>query len=149
MMIVDLLRNDLSRVCEPGSVYVPELFTLERMSTVQHLVSTVRGQLRRDANEVDLFRACFPGGSITGAPKTRAMQVIASIERIGRGVYCGAIGYFAADGGALFNIAIRTVTLAGGTAAFSAGGGIVLDSVPESEYAESLAKAEAMRKALS
>ncbi len=148
LMIVDLLRNDLSRVCEPGSVFVPALFTLERLATVQHLVSTVRGRLRSDASAVDLFRACFPGGSITGAPKTRAMQIISAVEGIGRGAYCGSIGYFAADGGALFNIAIRTLTLAAGVATFSAGGGIVLDSDPAAEYDETVAKAQGMARAI-
>ena len=148
LMIVDLLRNDLSRVCEPKSVFVPALFEVEKMTTVQHLVSRVVGKLRPDTDVVDAFRACFPGGSITGAPKTRATQVISAIEGAGRGVYCGSIGYFAAEGAAQFNIAIRTLSFAAGAVSFAAGGGIVLDSVPEAEYEETLNKAAGIFSAI-
>jgi para-aminobenzoate synthetase component 1 len=148
LMIVDLLRNDLSRACVPGSVFVPALCELERWATVQHLVSSVRGELNPTESSVSVFRACFPGGSITGAPKTRAMQIIASVEGAPRGVYCGSIGYFAADGAALFNIAIRTATITGGVATFSAGGGVVLDSDPALEFEETLAKAAGLVGAL-
>ena len=148
LMIVDLLRNDLSRVCEPGSVYVAALFEVERWATVQHLVSSVRGHLRQEQNAIALFRAAFPGGSITGAPKVRAMQIISLIEGSGRGAYCGSIGFFAADGEMLLSIAIRTLTLSGGVATFAGGGGIVLDSDPASEYDETLVKVDALVRAI-
>jgi para-aminobenzoate synthetase component 1 len=145
LMIVDLMRNDLSRVCLPGSVRVPELFTLERYATVHHLVSTVEGQLSADADALDLLRATFPGGSITGAPKVRAMEIIAELEPSQRGVYCGSIGYLSVTGALDTNIAIRTLveraTPAGRRVYFSAGGGIVADSDPEQEYRETLDKA--------
>jgi para-aminobenzoate synthetase component 1 len=154
LMIVDLLRNDLSMVCLPGSVRVDSLCELERWATVQHLVSSVRGELRPGVTPIALFRACFPGGSITGAPKIRAMQIIAFIEDgdggrpghgpAGRGVYCGSVGFFAADGAALLNVAIRTITIRNGAASFAAGGGVVLDSIPEDEYDETLAKGAGM-----
>jgi para-aminobenzoate synthetase component 1 len=141
LMIVDLLRNDLSRVCEPGSVQVPELFALEQFRTVHHLVSTVVGQLEPGRDAVDLIRATFPGGSITGAPKIRAMEIIAELEPSRRGVYCGSIGYFSLTGAVDTSIAIRTVVAQGGKAYFSVGGGIVADSDPENEYQETLHKA--------
>ncbi len=145
LMIVDLMRNDLSRVCAPGSVRVPELFMLERYATVHHLVSTVEGQLTGGAGPLDLLRATFPGGSITGAPKVRAMEIIAELEPSQRGVYCGCIGYLSVTGALDTNIAIRTVAVRGAAsglrAYFSAGGGIVADSDPEQEYRETLDKA--------
>jgi para-aminobenzoate synthetase component 1 len=144
LMIVDLLRNDLSRVCRPGSVRVTSLCEVEQWGTVQHLVSSVRGELNKDDNACTLLAAAFPGGSITGAPKTRAMQIIAEIEGSGRGVYCGSIGWFAADGAAEFSIAIRTLTLTGGFVSLAAGGGIVLDSVAQDEYEETVDKAAAL-----
>jgi para-aminobenzoate synthetase component 1 len=148
LMIVDLMRNDLSRVCAPGTVRVPELFSLERYATVHHLVSTVVGQLEAGFDALDLLRAAFPGGSITGAPKVRAMEIIAEMEPSGRGVYCGSIGYMSLTGALDTNIAIRTVVVRGGRAYFHAGGGIVADSVPEQEYRETLDKARGIIDAL-
>ncbi len=144
LMIVDLMRNDLSRVCAPGSVRVSELFSLERYATVHHLVSTVVGTLASGTDAIDLLRAAFPGGSITGAPKLRAMEIIAELEPSRRGVYCGSIGYWSVTGELDTSIAIRTAVLQGGRIYFSAGGGIVADSVPEQEYLETLDKARAM-----
>jgi para-aminobenzoate synthetase component 1 len=141
LMIVDLLRNDLSRVCAPGTVRVPELFALERYATVHHLVSTVVGDLAPGADATDLLRAAFPGGSITGAPKLRAMEIIAELEPSRRGVYCGSIGYWSVTGELDTSIAIRTAVARGGRVYFSAGGGIVADSDPELEYRETLDKA--------
>ncbi|HTD90297.1 MAG TPA: aminodeoxychorismate synthase component I, partial [Burkholderiales bacterium] len=125
VMIVDLLRNDLSKNCELGSVRVPRLFDVESFATVHHLVSTVTGRLRAGRDAVDLLRGSFPGGSITGAPKLRAMEIIDEVERFRRGVYCGAIGYIGFDGGMDANIAIRTLTISHGTVRFWAGGGII------------------------
>ena len=141
LMIVDLMRNDLSRVCAPGSVRVPELFALERYATVHHLVSTVVGQLAEGADALDLVRATFPGGSITGAPKVRAMEIIAELEPSRRGVYCGSVGYWSVTGALDTSIAIRTALARHGRLYFSAGGGIVADSRPEQEYRETLDKA--------
>lgn len=148
VMIVDLLRNDLGKVCRPGSVTVPTLFALESHPTVHHLVSTVTGVLADDLDAFDLLRAAFPGGSVTGAPKIRAMQIIAELERAPRGPYCGAIGYISTTGAMDFNIPIRTVVLEGGTATFHAGSGVVWDSEPRAEYQETLAKARTMIEAL-
>jgi len=148
VMIVDLLRNDVGKVCRPGSVRVPRLFALESHPTVHHLVSTVTGQLADGADAFDLLRAAFPGGSVTGAPKIRAMQIIAELERTPRGLYCGAIGYVSATGAMDFNIPIRTIVLQGGSATFHAGAGIVWDSEPVAEYEETLAKARTMIEAL-
>jgi para-aminobenzoate synthetase component 1 len=144
LMIVDLMRNDLSRVCAARSVRVSELFSLEHYATVHHLVSTVVGDLSAGSDAIDLLRAAFPGGSITGAPKLRAMEVIAGLEPSRRGVYCGAIGYWSVTGALDTNIAIRTAIVQDGRAYFSAGGGIVADSDPEQEYLETLDKARAM-----
>jgi para-aminobenzoate synthetase component 1 len=141
LMIVDLMRNDLSRVCAPGTVRVPELFALERYATVHHLVSTVVGDLLPGADALDLLRAAFPGGSITGAPKVRAMEIIAELEPSQRGIYCGSIGYWSVTGELDTNIAIRTAVARHGRVYFSAGGGIVADSDPEQEYRETLDKA--------
>jgi para-aminobenzoate synthetase component 1 len=141
VMIVDLLRNDLSRVCRPGTVRVPELFALEQHPTVHHLVSTVVGELEPAADAVDLARAAFPGGSITGAPKVRAMEIIAELEPTRRGIYCGSIGYISATGAMDSSIVIRTFVAVGGELYFQAGGGIVADSDPELEYRETLDKA--------
>src|SRR5262245_6455754 len=149
LMIVDLMRNDLSRVCRPGSVRVSELFSLERYATVHHLVSTVVGQLEPGLDALHLLRAAFPGGSITGAPKLRAMEVIAELEPSQRGVYCGSIGYWSVTGELDTSIAIRTAVMGpGGRVYFSAGGGIVADSDPEQEYQETLDKARALIDAL-
>ena len=148
VMIVDLLRNDLSKNCELGSVRVPRLFDVESYATVHHLVSTVTGRLRAGRDAVDLLRGSFPGGSITGAPKLRAMQIIDEVERFRRGVYCGAIGYIGFDGGMDTNIAIRTLTVSHGAVRFWAGGGIIADSEVESEYQESFDKARALLRLL-
>jgi len=148
LMIVDLMRNDLSRVCAPGTVRVPELFTLERFATVHHLVSTVVGQLAPGRDALDLLRAAFPGGSITGAPKVRAMEIIAELEASERGVYCGAIGYWSVTGALDSSIAIRTAVATADRIYFSAGGGIVADSDPEQEYRETLDKARGLIDAL-
>jgi para-aminobenzoate synthetase component 1 len=148
VMIVDLERNDLGRVAEIGSVRVTELATLETFPTVFHLTSQVEARLREDRDVVDLLLATFPGGSITGAPKIRAMQIIDELEPTERGVYTGAIGRFGFDGSLDLNIAIRTVVAKDGVAYFQAGGGIVADSVPALEYEETLHKASALRRAL-
>ena len=141
LMIVDLERNDLGRVCEIASIHVPERVALESYSNIHHLVATVRGTLRSDADRIDLLKSCFPGGSITGAPKIRAMELIDELEPTNRGVYTGAIGYFGFDGTMDLNIAIRTCILKEGRAYFHVGGGIVADSEPEAEYQETLDKA--------
>ncbi len=148
LMIVDLLRNDLSRVCAPGTVHVPELFALEHYATVHHLVSTVVGVLAPGEDALSLLRAAFPGGSITGAPKVRAMEIIAELEPPERGIYCGAIGYVSLNGTLDCSIAIRTAVAHAGRVYFSAGGGIVADSDPEQEYRETLDKARGMIDAL-
>jgi para-aminobenzoate synthetase component 1 len=148
LMIVDLMRNDLSRVCAPRSVHVSELFSLEHYATVHHLVSTVVGELSAGTDAIDLLRAAFPGGSITGAPKLRAMEVIAELEPSRRGVYCGSIGYWSVTGELDTSIAIRTAVVQDGRVYFSAGGGIVADSDPEQEYVETLDKARALIDAL-
>jgi para-aminobenzoate synthetase component 1 len=144
VMIVDLLRNDLSRVCRAGTVRVPELFALEQLPTVHHLVSTVVGELAPGLEGVDLIRAAFPGGSITGAPKVRAMEIIAELEPTQRGVYCGSIGYLSATGALDTSIVIRTYLALRGRVYFQAGGGIVADSDVELEYRETLDKARAL-----
>ena len=148
LMIVDLLRNDLSKTCKTGSVKVPALFAVESYATVHHLVSTVTGVLAAGKHALDLLKSCFPGGSITGAPKIRAMEVIEELETNRRGVYCGAIGYMGFDGNMDSNIAIRTLVHSKGTIRFWAGGGIVNDSVLEEEYQESFDKAAALLKLL-
>jgi para-aminobenzoate synthetase component 1 len=143
-MIVDLERNDLGRVCEIGSVKVTNPREIESHPTVFHGVATIEGQLRKDVGLVELLRATFPGGSVTGAPKIRAMEIIEELEPVRRGPYCGAIGYLSADGQMQFNIAIRTIIVNQGTAYVSVGGGIVADSNPADEYEETLVKARAM-----
>jgi para-aminobenzoate synthetase component I len=148
VMIVDLLRNDLSKVCRDGTVEVPELCRIERYATVHHLVSTVLGQLRPGLGAVDLLRAAWPGGSITGAPKVRAMEIIAELEPTCRGVYTGALGYLSFGGAMDTNIAIRSFVVKDGRASFQAGGGIVADSDPEREYEETLDKARGLVAAL-
>ncbi len=148
LMIVDLLRNDLGKCCEPGSIHVPELFSIESFATVHHLVSTVRGTLQSGCDAVRLMRGAFPGGSITGAPKLRAMEVIDELEPDPRGVYCGSIAYIGFNGNMDSNIAIRTLEHRNGRVRFSAGGGIVADSVCEDEYTETFHKARAMLEVL-
>lgn len=148
LMIVDLLRNDLSRVCRIGSVKVPVLWGLESYATVHHLVSVVTGEMLPEKNLVDLLRASFPGGSVTGAPKIRAMEIIAELEPNPRGPYCGAIGYLGFDGTMDSNIVIRTYCLKGDDLTFQVGGGIVADSDPQAELEESLTKAKALIETL-
>lgn len=148
VMIVDLLRNDISKNCREGSVTVPKLFAVESYATVHHLVSTIKGVLAEGHHAVDLLRGCFPGGSITGAPKIRSMQIIEELEPNRRGVYCGAIGYIGFDGNMDTNIAIRTLVHSDGTIRFWAGGGIVNDSVLAEEYQESFDKAAALLQLL-
>jgi para-aminobenzoate synthetase component 1 len=148
VMIVDLLRNDLSKVCRDHTVEVPELCGIERYATVHHLVSTVVGRLRPGLGPVDLLRATWPGGSISGAPKVRAMEIIAELEPTRRSIYTGAVGYFSFGGAVDTNIAIRTFIVKRGRAYFQAGGGIVADSDPEREYDETLDKARGMVAAL-
>ncbi len=148
LMIVDLLRNDLGQVCALGSVTVPSLFALESYATVHHLVSTVQGRLADGRGALDQLAAAFPGGSITGAPKLRAMQIIEELEAERRGVYCGAIGYLGWDGGMDTNIAIRTLTCGDNHLRFWAGGGLVADSQADAEYQECQDKARATREVL-
>ena len=143
-MIVDLERNDLGRVCELGSVKVTCPREIEAHPTVYHAVATIEGKLRHDVGLVELLRATFPGGSVTGAPKIRAMEIIEELEPVRRGPYCGAIGYLSADGQMQFNIAIRTIIVNEVKAYVSVGGGIVADSNPSDEYEETLVKAQAM-----
>jgi para-aminobenzoate synthetase component 1 len=148
VMIVDLLRNDLGRVCRYGSVTVRELCAIEEHPTLFHLVSKVSGTLRDDVSVGQLMRAAFPCGSITGAPKIRAMEIIEEVETVPRGLSMGALGYFAFNGSLDLNVAIRTMLLREGSVRFNVGGGIVADSVPELEYEESLLKARALFNAL-
>lgn len=148
IMIVDLARNDLGRVCQFGSVKVPELASLEIFPAVFHLTSTITGKLHPQKNLVDLLRATFPGGSITGAPKIRAMEIIDELEPTSRSVYTGALGYFCFSGNIDLNIVIRTFIIKGKKTYFQVGGGIVYDSDPEQEYTETLHKARALMQAL-
>jgi para-aminobenzoate synthetase component 1 len=148
VMIVDLLRNDLGKVCETGSVQVTGLCELESFATVHHLVSTVIGRLAPGRDALDALEACFPGGSITGAPKRRAMEIIDELEPHRREVYCGAVGYVAPGGRMDMNIPIRTTLCAQGELRFYAGGGIVADSTPEDEFDETEAKIAAIRRAV-
>ncbi|MGD9170198.1 MAG: aminodeoxychorismate synthase component I [Candidatus Thiodiazotropha sp.] len=144
LMIVDLLRNDLGKVCATGSIEVPELFKLESYARVHHLVSKVCGSLAEGEDALSLLRACFPGGSITGAPKLRAMEIIEELEPQRRGIYCGSIGYIGVNGDMDCNIAIRTMVHSQGITRLWAGGGIVADSDPEAEYRETYHKASAL-----
>ena len=147
-MLVDLGRNDLGRVCSYGSVRVPTFMTLERYSHVMHLVSVVEGQLDEDRDRLDALIACFPAGTVSGAPKVRAMQIIRELEPTRRGIYAGAIGYLDFAGNLDFCIAIRSVVLENGRALVQAGAGIVADSNPTAEYEETRDKARAMVRAL-
>ncbi len=148
LMIVDLVRNDLSRVCRPGSVQVPALSQVETYATLHHLVSTVHGEIREDRTTEDLLRAVFPPGSMTGAPKVRAMEILHELEPVSRGPYAGALGYLSFCGDLDLSVVIRTVLLCQGEARFHVGGGVVADSRPEAEYEESLLKARALLEAL-
>ena len=148
LMLVDLARNDLLRVCEPGSVEVTEFMRIERFSHIMHIVSTVEGRIRGGENPVDVFRATFPAGTLSGAPKPRALQIIDELEPVQRGVYGGVVGYFGLGGAADLAIAIRTATIKDGVAMVQAGAGIVADSVPESEDAECQSKAAAPLRAV-
>jgi para-aminobenzoate synthetase component 1 len=148
VMIVDLLRNDLGRVCEYGSVRVTRVCEVETFPFVHHLVSEVQGRLRPDRTPIDLLKAAFPGGSVTGAPKVRAMEIIAELEPTARGPYCGSLGYVGFDGTADANILIRTFTIGRGWMQFPVGGGIVADSDPAREYEETLHKAAGLLRAL-
>ncbi len=148
VMITDLLRNDLGQVCEFGSVEVAEMLRLESLAQVHHLVSTVTGTLRPEISAVAAIAACFPGGSITGAPKKRAMEIIQELEQAPRGIYCGAIGWLGYNGESSFNIAIRTLVRTGSKLVYQVGAGIVADSDPEKEYEETLHKAAGIRLAI-
>ena len=148
LMIVDLLRNDLGRVCDYGSVRVEQVRCVEEYSTVFQTTAQISGRLYRGMDRVDIIKACFPGGSITGCPKIRAMEIIENLEPQRRGIYTGALGYLSFNGQMDFNILIRSFFKRGGDISFGVGGGIVYDSVPEAEYQETLVKAEALRRAL-
>lgn len=149
LMLVDLARNDISRVCEYGSVSVPEYMVVERYSHVMHIVSQVIGKIRPDQTAYDLMRATFPAGTLSGAPKVRALQIVSELERSQRGVYGGAIGYFGYEGNHDSCIAIRTAVIKDGTIYVQSGAGIVADSVPENEFFETVNKAKGMLKAVS
>ena len=147
-MLLDLGRNDLGRVCEYGSVTVPEAFAVERYSHVMHLVSRVEGNLRPNLSAFDVVAASFPAGTVSGAPKVRAMEIISELEPEGRGLYAGAVGYFSFDGAMDMCLAIRTMVARGSLVSVQAGAGIVADSVPARESAEVAAKAGAVLSAL-
>lgn len=148
LMIVDLLRSDLGKVCQAGTIEVPELFGLEGYTSVWHLVSTVHGRLCAGLTAIDLLRACFPGGSVTGCPKIRAMEIIEELEPVRRGVYCGAIGYISFTGAMDTSIVIRTLVARDDHIFLQVGGAIVADSEPEAEYRETLAKGQAVVRAI-
>jgi anthranilate synthase component 1 len=147
-MLVDLGRNDVGRVAEVGSVEVNELMVIERYSHVIHIVSNIRGRLAKEKSPFDLFVSSFPAGTVSGAPKIRAMQIISELEPEKRGLYAGAIGYFSFNGNLDTCIVIRTILMKGRRAYIHAGAGIVADSDPEKEYQETLNKARAMLKAI-
>ncbi|HEY3454851.1 MAG TPA: aminodeoxychorismate synthase component I [Bryobacteraceae bacterium] len=147
-MIVDLMRNDLGRVCQPRSIQVQDFPRLESFASVHHLVGTVTGELEQGRSVLDLIRASFPGGSITGAPKIRAMEIIEELEPVRRGIFMGAIGYLGFNGSSDLNIAIRTMLIQNGRAFMQVGGGVVADSIPEEEYEESLLKGRLLFEAV-
>jgi anthranilate synthase component 1 len=148
VMLVDLGRNDLGRVCEYGSIELSDLLEIERHSKVMHLVSNVEGWLRAGCDALDLFQAVFPAGTVTGAPKVRALEIIEELEPVRRGVYAGAIGYFSLLGDLDLCIAIRTIVMRGRRGFIQAGAGIVADSIPHREYQETLNKAQALMRAV-
>lgn len=148
LMLVDLGRNDIGRVCEYGSVKVPELMVIERYSHVMHIVSGVVGKLRRGMDSFDVLRACFPAGTVSGAPKVRAMEIIEELENLRRGPYAGAVGYFSFQGNMDMAITIRTILIKGKKAFLQAGAGIVADSIPKNEYEETINKAKALFEAI-
>jgi len=148
LMIADLLRNDISRVSQAGTVRAAELFRLESFANVHHLVSIIEGQLRPGIRPVEVIRALFPCGSVTGAPKIRAMEIIAGLEPVARGPCYGSVGWIGLDGQMDLNVAIRTAVITGDRTAFHAGGAVVSDSSPEDEYAETLDKARALAATL-
>jgi anthranilate synthase component 1 len=148
VMLVDLARNDIGRVCDYGTVEVKDLMIIERYSHVMHIVSQVEGRLSRTSNPYDLMRATFPAGTLSGAPKIRAMQIIAELEQTARGPYGGCVGYFGFNGNLDCCITIRTALLKDGRAFVQAGGGWVADSDPEAEYQETVNKSKAMLKAV-
>ena len=143
-MIVDLLRNDLSRICKPDSVFVEKLCGLERFQFVQHLVSVITGKLNAEFSPLQLFPATFPGGSITGAPKIRAMEIIAELEPTVRGPYCGSLGYIGFSGKMDSNILIRTITAGRGWCQIPVGGGVIAQSLPRDEFLETCHKARGL-----
>ena len=147
-MIVDLLRNDLGRVCRFGSIRVENAMSIEAYASVFQMVSTICGRLRPECDAVDLLRACFPGGSMTGAPKVEAMKIISRLEPVSRGVYSGAIGYFDVGGSMDLNIVIRTIVMQNDRAYLNVGGAVVADSDPLAEYDETMDKAQALLQAL-
>jgi aminodeoxychorismate synthase component I len=147
-MIVDLARNDLGRVCETGSVAVPEFCTVESYASVHHLVSTVRGQLKQGLGPIDVIRACFPGGSMTGAPKVEAMKMISEVEHSQRGIFSGAIGWIGDDGAMDLNIVIRTIVKRGEQLSLHTGGAVTSDSVAEAEYSETMDKARVLAESV-
>jgi len=148
IMLVDLGRNDVGRVAIPGSVSVPRLMGVERYSHVMHIVSSVEGRLKSEMDQFDLFMAAFPAGTVSGAPKIRAMEIISELEPTPRGPYAGAVGYFGFNGNMDFCITIRTITITGSRLSIQVGAGIVADSSPEGEHEETLRKAAAMLKAI-
>jgi anthranilate synthase component 1 len=148
IMLVDLGRNDLGRVCEKGTVKVSEFMKIERYSHVMHIVSNIRGILRRDKDILDVLQAAFPAGTVTGAPKIKAMEIIENLERMSRGPYAGCIGYFSFSGNLDTCITIRTIIVKGGKAYIQAGAGIVADSNPQKEYMETINKAKAQLMAI-
>jgi para-aminobenzoate synthetase component 1 len=148
LMIVDLERNDLSKVCKPNTVKVTNLYEIEEYSTVFHLVATVKGELEDNSDGIECLKACFPGGSITGTPKIRAMEIIDELEGLKRSLYTGCIGYFSFDGNADFNIVIRTIIKKEDKVYFGVGGGLTWDSVEEEEYQETLDKAKALMRVI-
>ncbi|MDA1349840.1 MAG: anthranilate synthase component I family protein, partial [Chloroflexi bacterium] len=148
IMLLDLGRNDIGRVSEPGTVEVTQMMDIERYSHVMHLVSHVKGRLRDGLSSFDALRACFPAGTLSGAPKIRAMEIIAELEPEKRGPYGGAVGYFDLSGNMDTAITIRTLVMKDGVAYTQAGGGIVFDSVPETEFEETLHKASAVLRAI-